>query len=74
MENTLSNTHSDHPDAAMHFNLGVDRLASDSEIIEMHDPWLSQAGPSPVEHVEAGVHMPEGDFQALANPSQLPGV
>ncbi len=70
----MSNTHSQFPDPATHFNLGVDRLANDSEITEMSDPWLSTAGAPPVEHVEASVHMPEGNFEALANPRQLPGV
>lgn len=61
-------------DASVHFNLGVDRLASDNEITEMHDPWLSTADPTPPEHVEASVHMPEGDFRPLADTPQLPGV
>lgn len=61
-------------DPNIHFNLGVDRLASDDEITEMHDPWLTEVTPTAPEHVEAAVHMPEGDFGALSNPRQLPGV
>jgi hypothetical protein len=61
-------------DPNIHFNLGVDQLASDSEITDMHDPWLATAGQTPIEHVEASVHMPEGDFGALRDPRQLPGV
>jgi hypothetical protein len=61
-------------DPNIHFNLGVDSLASTDEITDMHDPWLATAEPTPPAHVEAGVHMPEGDFAPLSDPRQLPGV
>lgn len=60
-------------DPHVHFNLGTDRLATTDEITEMHDPWLTTAAAPEVEHVEAGVHMPEGDFSEI-KPRQLPGV
>lgn len=61
-------------DEHVHFNLGVDQLADTAEITDMHDPWLATAGPISSDPVDAGVHMPEGNFEALADPSQLPGV
>lgn len=60
-------------DQAVHFNLGTDKLASAEEIVDMHDPWPA-VEPVAAEHVDAHVHMPEGDFGALTDPRQLPGV
>jgi len=58
----------------VHFNLGVDRLANPAEISEMHDPWVGASPTAEAGPVDAGVHMPEGNFDALADPRQLPGV
>ncbi len=70
----MSNTGPDAADEHVHFNLGVDQLADTAEITDMHDPWLATAGTASTGPVDAGVHMPEGDFEALADPRQLPGV
>ena len=66
-------------DSAAHFDLGVDRLATPSEIADMSDPWLGVSGSA----------MPDAmgnpaEFLPLDNPSaemslwvgrlQLPGV
>ncbi len=65
-----------HPGAEhVHFNLGTDRLANPSEIVDMHDPWIDAP------HVEqiaeghpADTHLPEGDMRPWADDLQLPGV
>lgn len=62
------NIHEDH----VHFDLGVDALANNSEIHEMHDPWIGE--PQGMEHHSAPslseIHVPT----ALGKAPDLPGL
>lgn len=69
-----------HPDptahpAAVHFDLGVDALATPGEIVEMNDPWIEP--PAPADGA-AGWRLPwqlpRRDMSPWVAGLQLPGV
>jgi hypothetical protein len=68
-----SNDHSD-PAESVHFDLGVDELASGSEIDQMHDPWSPGPSPEAALHSQVPMQMPERDLTPWADSLQLPGM
>jgi len=62
------------PEKHEHFDLGVDTLASGSEIGDMHDPWSSGPAPEAPHASGAQLHVPDGDMAPWADSLQLPGM
>lgn len=62
------------PESPQHFDLGVDRLASSTEMQEMRDPWSPTDATTPEPRAPHGIPLPADDLEPWASSLELPGM
>lgn len=59
---------------SVHFDLGVDSLADQTEVADMHDPWIDVQHPVPHEHSDQGIPEPSPELEPWAENLDVPGL
>lgn len=65
--------HSEIP-PSVHFDLGVDDLASAAEVTDMHDPWVATDDDFAQPRTPHGIPLPADDLEPWASELELPGM
>lgn len=60
--------------SSVHFDLGVDELASTAEVREMHDPWVATDADLAEPRSPQGISLPADDLEPWASELELPGM